>query len=165
LSNTLKCDNGDLMVAPAGRFLIVTGIEKCAQDMAESLLNSWDPEEDQWYNGSELFLIGGDPSSLDAISAEERIRSVVEDAIDRLIDLQEDDNYVDLDEKIEEVRELWVRSLGNSTYGFFLRAITESEENVPLGFSIQLSQQLPSSLEVEDLLNFITTPESNVTYL
>jgi hypothetical protein len=165
LSNTLKCDNGDLMVATAGRFLVVTGIEKCAQDMAESLLNNWDPNELMWYNGSELFLIDADPSSLDAISAEERIRVAVEKAIDRLIDLQEDDNYVDPDEKIEEIRELWVRSLGKSSYGFFLRVVTESEENVPLGFSIELSQQLPSSLETQDLLNFITTPESNVTYL
>ena len=153
------------MMSTGGRFMIVTGIEKCAQDMAEALLNNWDPEGSQWYNGRALFLIDSDPSSLDAISAEERIRVAVENAIERLIDMQEDDNYVDLDEKIEDIRELWVRSLGNSSYGFFLRVVTESEENIPLGFSIELSQQLPSSLEAQDLMNFITTPDSNVTYL
>ena len=165
MSLTLKCDDGDLMVSTGGRFMIVTGIEKCAQDIAESLLNNWDPETSVYYNGSELYLIDSDPVSLDAISAEERIRFAVESSVDRLIDLQDEDSYAEADELIQEIRELWVRNLGKSSYGFFLRVITESEDDVPLNFTINLSQQLPSSLEAQDLLNFITTPESSVTYL
>jgi hypothetical protein len=153
------------MVSTGGRFMVVHGIEKCAQDTAESLLNNWDPEAFVYYNGSDLYLIDGDPQSLDAISAEERIRVSVESAVDRLMSMQDDDAFADEDEIIAEIRELWVRKIGKSSYGFFLRLITESEEDVPLGFSLELSQQLPSSLEAEDLLNFITTPESQVTYL
>lgn len=165
MSYTLKCDDGDLMVDAAGRFFIVQGIEKCAQDVAESLLNNWDPEDITWFNGSEIYLIDADPRALDAISAEERIRLAVEEAIERLIDLQDDDDYADVDEIISEIRELWVRKLGGVSYGFFVKVVTESEDFAPLGFSITLNQQLPSSIDTLDLLNFITTPESNTPYL
>lgn len=157
MSTTIKCDNGDLFVGTSGRFILVDGIEKCAQDIAESLSNNWDEEGDQYYNGSELFLLMRDQSSAIAgIAIEERIRSAVEDAVFRLMDMQEADDYVDEDELIEQIRELWVQRLGvDGSYAFFLRVITMSELELPMNFDITLTQMLPPGVErVEDSLSF-----------
>ena len=165
MSVTLKMIDQDLAVSTGGRFITVRGIEKCAQDIAESLLNDWDHSGIAWWNGSELSLIGPDPVDTTVINVEERIRVAVEDAIERLIDLQEDDDYADEDELIAEMRELWVRSLGSSSYGFYLRAITESTEEIPLQFEINVGQQLPSGIEEEDLLTLLTTPDRTQTFM
>jgi hypothetical protein len=165
MSVTLKCDDGDLLASTGGRFLTVFGLEKCAQDIAESLLNSWDDADYVWWNGSTLYLIGPDPVDTTVMTIEEMIRVAVEDAIERLIDMQEDDTYVDQDEQIADIRELWVRDLGDLSYGFYLRAITTSEDYIPLGFTISLQQQLPTGIEGNDLLTMITAPKYNQTFL
>lgn len=157
MSTTIKCDNGDLIVGTSGRFILVDGIEKCAQDIAESLLNNWDENEDQYYNGSELFLLLRDQNSvLAGIAVEERIRNAVEEAVFRLMDMQEADDYVDEDELIEQIRELWVQRLGvDGSYAFFLRVITMSELELPMNFDLTLNQMLPQGVErVEDSLSF-----------
>jgi len=156
MSVTIMVADGDLAVSVAGRFVYINGIQKCAQDIAESLLNNWDPIEESWYNGSELYAIDEDPSTLTTLTVEERIRSAVDESIERLRDLQDEDDYVDDDELIDEVRELWASKLGNFTYGFYLRVITSSYEEVPMGFTVSLGQQLPPGLDELDLQAFVT---------
>ncbi len=156
MSTTLKCDDGDLLIDNRGQFIPINGMQKAAQDIAESLLNNWDPEDDQWWNGSELFKIERSPSEYAIVGPEEQIRYMVEDAVTRLQDLQEEDAYADDDELIAEIRELWVKPLGDMTYGYYLVAITASEEKVDPAFKIDLNQQLPSSMDAIDLYNLVT---------
>ena len=156
MSITLKCDDGDLLVDNRGQFIPINGMQKCAQDIAESILNNWNSEDNQWWNGSELYQLERDPSMYADVEAEEQIRYMVEDAVMRLQALQEEDGEVDGDELIEEIRELWVKPLGNMTYGYYIVAITASDEKVDPTFTISLSHQLPSSLDSVDMYNFIT---------
>jgi hypothetical protein len=156
MSVTFKCDNGDLILDNRGRFVAIDGIHKCSQDIAEALLNKWDPDVNQWYNGSELYLVDADPASLNIVSAEERIRYAVQDAILRLQSLQEDIDFVNETEKIEELRELWVDRIGDFTYAFRLQVVTESEDYVPLEtFTIDLEHQLPTGLDAVGLSNIV----------
>lgn len=164
MSATLKCDYGDLLVDNRGTFIPIDGLQKCAQDIAESLLNNWDPEDEQWWNGSELYQIERSPSSFGVVGVQDRIRSMVEDAIVRLQDLQEEDGYVDDAELIEEIRELWVKPLGDMTYGYYLVAITASGDKVDPAFTIDLSHQLPTSLDSIDLYNFVTNTNELSTF-
>jgi hypothetical protein len=161
MSITLKCDNGDLIVSTGGTFIFINGLEKCAQDIAESLLNSWDVDLVQYYNGSELYRIAEDPETLTLISAEERIRLAVDDSIDRLIDLQEADDFVDEDEQIDEVRDLLVERVGFMTYAFYLNVVTASEEQVPLDFFIELTQQLPTTFDQDAVLGDLLSQPQN----
>ncbi len=152
MSITIKCDDGDLIVATTGAFVIIGGLHKCAQDVAESILNNFDPDLINWYNGSELYLIGGDPATLHLITAEERIRFAVEDSISRLQDLQHADDLADEDELIEELRTLLVQKVGTMTYGFYLGLVTASDQLVERDFAINLTQQLPNSFDQDEVL-------------
>jgi len=156
MSATIKCDNGDIIAGTNGSFIIVEGIEKCAQDIAESLLNNWEEGDDQYYNGSELFLLMNNQNPASLLTVEERIRAAVEDAIFRLMDMQDADDNVDEDELIETIRELWVQRLGVAgSYAFFLRVITASDLELPMNFDITLNQMLPTGVEnVEQALSF-----------
>ncbi len=164
MSATIMVSNGDLAVTVGGAFVVISGIHKCAQDIAEALLNNWDPEGANTYNGSELYLIQENPSMLSSLTAEERIRSAVDDAVDRLRDSQSDDEYADDDEIIEEIRELWASKLGDFTYGFSLRAITASFAEVPMGFKVRIDQQLPAGVDELDLQSFVTPTQVSEPY-
>ncbi len=149
MSFTLKCDNGDLMVSAAGGYVVISGLEKVAQDIAESLLNNKDPDLETYYNGSELYRIGENTTLLDTIGVEEWVHTMVMESIDRLIDSQDEDAYVDEEESIDTIRELTVEKVGYLSWQFMLRVITESDQNIPMNFDITLSQQLPDSLAEE----------------
>jgi hypothetical protein len=87
------------------------------------------------------------PNIINAIGAEEFIRNSVSDAVSRLQDLQDSDDYADETEKIDHVASLTVSRIGMMTYTFDLRTVTESTEPVVVDdFTISLAQQLPSSL-------------------
>jgi len=157
MSITLKCDDGDLLVSTGGSFILVNGLQKCAQDVAESLLNNWDIEGPNPFNGSELYLIAEDPTSLNIVSVEERVRSAVEDSIMRLQDLQEADDWAEEEEIINEIRSISVRRVGLMSYGFYLNLVTMSEDYIPQDFFINLGQQLPKSLDQGQLINEFMT--------
>jgi len=140
--------NGDLYVDAAGRYLAIEGEEKCAQDIAESLLNNRDPEFPEWFPGSELYRItNGEATKLVAfISPEELIRTFVEDAVDRLIEMQDIDAYVDDAEAISEIRLLRVDKIGSLSYVFYLIVVTDTDDPIRVGFEIDLNQQLPAAI-------------------
>ena len=148
MSVTLKMANGDLYVDAAGRYIAIEGIEKCAQDIAESLLNNRDPDFPEWFNGSELYRLtnGEYLRTMSYMQPEELIHTYVEEAVDRLVELQDFDAYVDEDESIVEIALLDVRSIGNLTYAFFLVCLTDSQEPVRVGFTIDLKQQIPAAI-------------------
>jgi hypothetical protein len=165
MSVTFKCDNGDLILDTSGRFAVVSGLEKCSQDIAEALLNVWDPNGNNDYNGSELALIQGETAGLSTMRIEEQIRYAVQSAVERLMDAQSNDLYIDEDEQIEDIRELQVRKLGLFTYGFYLYCITLSEQDVPLAFSITLGQQLPASIDLVSLQSELMQSEPAVNMI
>lgn len=147
MSYTIKCDDGDMIMESTGRYRAVFGREKCAQDIAESLLNNYDEQFTMYYNGSTLYKVDQHPNLIGAIGAEEFIRTSVSDSIARLQDAQDNDDYVSEDEKIDHIAHLTVTQIGMMSYTFDLRAITESTEQVVVDdFTISLAQQLPSSL-------------------
>lgn len=146
MSYTLKCDDGDLMLTTVGGYAVISGLEKVAQDIAESLLNNSDPDLEMYYNGSELYRIGEQPAMLHTIGVEEWIHTAVMESLDRLIDSQDEDSFVDEEESIDEIKELTVEQVGTLSWRFMLRVLTESDQNVPMNFDITLSQQLPDSL-------------------
>jgi len=148
MSITLKMVDGDLYVDSAGRYLAIEGIEKCAQDLAETLLNNRDPEFPPWFPGSELYrLTNGDYVKLFShITPMELIHTFVEDAVYRLMELQDIDPEVDDDEAIVDILLLEVRPFGNLTWVFWLVVQVDTEEPVKMGFSVDLRQQLPSAI-------------------
>jgi len=155
MSYTLKCDDGDLVQNAAGQYTSVAGLEKVSQDVAESLLNNYDPDNTTYYNGSELYKVGDQTTILSTIGVEEWVHSIVMESMDRLQDLQDDDNYVDEAESIESIQELTVNKIGYFSWKFMLRILTESEDNIPMDFTISLSQQLPDYLK-EEFGKFVT---------
>lgn len=148
MSITLKMVDGDLYVDAAGRYLAIEGMEKCAQDLAESLLNNRDPEYPPWYPGSELYrLTNGEYLQLMThITPRELIHTYVEEAVDRLIELQDIDAEVDDDEAIVDILLLDVRPIGHLTWAFFLTVQVDTLEPVKLGFTVDLRQQLPAAV-------------------
>jgi len=149
MSYTLKCDDGDLIVNAAGGYSVIFGLEKVAQDIAESLLNNTDPDAETYYNGSELYQIGDQTTILSTIGVEEWVHTMVMESMERLMDNQDEDDYIDEEESIDTIRELTVEKVGFLSWRFMLRVITESAQNVPMNFDIALSQQLPDSLADE----------------
>lgn len=148
MSYTLKVQDGDLVTDTANKYVVISKLEKCAQDIMESLLNNWDEDSDQYYNGSTLYIVEQHPTRFDVIGAEEFIRSAVEDSIERLQNSQDEDDFVDEEEKIEEVAELtvWRDDDAKTSWNFFLRVLTESENFVPMSFEVTAEQQLPSGV-------------------
>jgi len=148
MSFTIKCDDGDLVTDTANKYVVIDKLEKCAQDLAESLLNSWDPEFEQYYNGSELYKIDENPTMFDDIGAEEFIRNAIEESVARLQDLQDADEFVDPEEAIDDIATLKVAKVpdSKSTWYFYLKVLTESEDFVEQDFDISLEQQLPASV-------------------
>ncbi len=147
MSYTIKCDDGDLVTNSSNSYVVIGNVEKCAQDTAESLLNNWDSDLELYYNGSELYLIDDAPAQFATLGMDTFIQSTVEDAVNRLIDLQDEDDYVDEAEKIYEIRDLTVEPIGNLSWYFFLYLVTESDEYVPQSFTINLAQRIPPGLD------------------
>jgi hypothetical protein len=143
MSITWKCD-GDLLLDGAGRLVECQGIEKAAQDMLESFLNNRDPTAPDWYNGSEFYRIDKLVAAASGMGVDVTIEQFARDAIQRLMELQENDPYVDSDELIAEIQILRALAMGNLTWAFFAKCITESLEPATVGFDVTTSQRTPN---------------------
>lgn len=146
MSITLKMADGDLVVDSAGRHINIEGAEKLAQDVAEAQLNNFDPEFPTYFNGSELYRIQGEPVPMNDIWIQERIRTFVQESIDRLIAQQDEDPYTDDEERIDFVQRIDVFHLGSLTYAYYLIVVNDSQDAIPTGFQVSLLNQLPGSL-------------------
>lgn len=145
MSTTLKMADGDLATDSGGRYLNVEGPEKAAQDLAEVLMNNYDPEFPPYWIGSTLFEIAANPSEFNAFNAEISIRASVEDAVARLQDLQDIDPFVEDEELITDIHRLEVIQIGDKTYAFFLEVRVDSDDLLQLEFDVPLGQVLPPS--------------------
>lgn len=148
MSTTLKMAAGDLVLLSTGQFQSVSGIEKATQDVGETLLNNYDPLDPPYHpTGSEFYMIDQNVYAYNAMGIENMIHAMADSALQRLMDEQADDPYVDDDELITEIRSINVWSIGDLSYAFYAACVTDSDENVNLGFDIDLSQQLPAAIE------------------
>lgn len=163
MSTTLKMVDGDLAVDSGGRHLSISGAEKVSQDIAESLLNNYDPEFPSYFNGSTLFAINEDPTANNDLGIQQAIHTAVEESISRLQGLQDLDPYVDDAERIDDILDLDVRKHGSTTWSFFLLTQVDTEEQIPTNFTVSLLNQLPSSLRDQifaDKLSTASLPKS-----
>lgn len=145
MSITLKMVDKDLAIDSGGRHINVRGVEKAAQDLAESLMNNYNPEFPTHYIGSTLYEIQGNPIEYNLGNAEIAIRSAVEDAVARLQDLQDEDPYIDDDERITDIARLEVIRIGETTYAYFLECRVDTDELLLLEFDVPLGTNLPPS--------------------
>jgi hypothetical protein len=151
MSITLKMMDGDLFFDRAGQAVTVEGLEKASQDMAESLINNYDSEDSPHYNGSEFYkMIGEAAQEQGDLGISSRIERYATESIERLMDLQQVDPYVDDDELIEEIRTIYTEKEGPMSWMFIALCITSSEDVAPVGFVISLDQQLPGTITSED---------------
>lgn len=166
MSVTLMLEYGDWVLRPDGVFDIVTGYRKGVQDIAESLQNNYDPEDPSWFNGSTLYEIDKNPMIVaeQGLGAEVLIRTSVEDSILRLMDLQNEDNYVEDDELITEIRNLMVRRIGASSFFFQLVCINNSDQEITERFKLKLLPRLPSGLD-ESLTGGLELNRDKKTFL
>lgn len=111
-----------------------------AQDVGESLQNNYDPDDPSWFNGSELYSIEANPSLVAAsgLGAEALIYNIVEEAIFRLMELQDEDDYVDEAEHVTEIQTLQIQKIGDMSYFFYLVLLNDSDEPVREEFIIRL---------------------------
>lgn len=149
MSVTLKLEYGDWVLRPDGVFDTVSGYHKGVQDLGESLQNNYDPDDPSWFNGSTLYQIDQNPMIVaeQGLGAEVLIRTAVEDATLRLMDLQNEDNYCEPEERITEIRQLVVRRVGASSFFFRLHCINDSDQEIVERFKLKLLPQLPSGLD------------------
>jgi len=151
MSITLKMVDGDLATDIAGRHINIQDEEKLAQDTAESLLNNFDPDFPTYFNGSQLYRIQQDPIPNNIVLVQERIRTYVQEAVERLIDMQDLDPYATDEERIDTIDRIDVQQVGQLSYSFFLLLINQSDEPVPTAFEVSLLSDLPAGVGVDAL--------------
>ena len=144
--------HGDYVVDDAGRTLTVSGVDKCAQDVLETLTNEYDTLDPPWYQtGSEFHMINDPDYAYQSIEPNVMIKSMAQDAIDRLRSAQENDPYVDDEELIDHVVRMIVNQVGPLSYAFFAQIVTASEEQVKASFDLDYGSDLTDAVEMSGL--------------
>lgn len=152
MSITLKMAAGDLVLTPAGRFQSISGLEKCAQDIGEAYLNNYAPADPPWHpTGSEFYEIDENTYAYNTIGIKAIIERMAYDALERLMEMQQEDPEVDDAELIDEITSVQVWQIGALSWAFHSVCVTDSYENVETGFDIDLSHQMPASIETAGL--------------
>lgn len=143
---------GDLVKASTGRLEEVAGLEKCNQDTAETYLINFDPFDPPWHpTGSEFYLIDGNVFAYNQSGISSMIDQMADSALRRLMDAQQEDPEVDDEEFIEDIVGIHVWQIGDLSWAFYSLCQTDSDEDVEVGFDIDLSQQLPASIDAVGL--------------
>lgn len=146
MSVTMKMANGDLVLDSAGRVVVIDGLEKAAQDMAESYLNNYDPEDPPYHNGCELYKLDDQTTTLDSFGIPSVIEAMIHDATVRLMDLQAQDPTITDEELIAEILFIRVWQVGLLSWAFYARCQTNSNEKANVSFTIDLLNQLPDGV-------------------
>lgn len=128
MSKTLRVVNGQLDIsASTGQLITLSGERKCAQDMANCMLQEFLAEQQY---GSYLKAV---VENRIPFATEMLIRFYVADAINRLSALQEADPEITEDEKINQIAELLTTPDDAGTVGFYVRVTTQSGTNAEAG--------------------------------
>lgn len=142
----------------AGRFSYIgaqdpdsSGREKCSQDVANTLLQVYNPLI-PW--GSFLSQLDKTGSVLGTTEHHKlRIHTEVSDAIQRLMALQEADENITEDEKIARFSVIVEESSRKLTYNYYLSVHTEAGDT-PLtkAFEVELKHRKDPNLDLDELL-------------
>jgi hypothetical protein len=138
MSTTLHIVDGQIDIDPStGQINEVTGNRKCGQDLGESLLQDYDPTTDY---GSYLRAVTTTPIPF---SGDLFIRFYIDDAIQRLIAKQQEDQYLTAAEQITDITELQTSDDGAGTTVFFVSVSTADGGSSEVGAiqATQLNQQ------------------------
>jgi hypothetical protein len=123
MSTTLLVQDGHIVFASAsGLLATVQGNRKCAQDLAESLLQDYDAEQNY---GS--FLKDILSNQMPGGAQELLVRHYVAEAVKLLEQKQQDDPEVTPDEKIERIEELVTATDDTGLAGFYVRVSTQDD--------------------------------------
>ena len=149
MSSTPYILNGDLYIsADSGRIYLVDGVDKCSQDVAEIL---YTPYSTVTGYGSDLIDVVNYPVMAKG-AMQNFIKLKISEAIDRLKNMQREDPFSTIDERILNVRNLQLKYAGNSTYLFYLQLDVEDPtadvENI-----LAIKMLHNSQVDVVDLLN------------
>jgi len=121
MSTTLQVSDGHIVISPAtGVLVTVTGNRKCAQDMAECLLQEYSPTQNY---GSYLKKIIKNQNPIPGAS-ELLVRYYVSEAVKLLDAAQLADPAMTADEKIDQIIGLDTASDDTGTVGFFVNVST-----------------------------------------
>jgi len=146
VSYTLRVSNGDWAIDSRGNAVSITGREKVAQDLANVLLQDLN-SDGTW--GSELGKIEKG-AIVDTVNAHKAlVQTLVTDAIERLILIQEQEDDISAEEKIATFS-VTVERLPHQTlsYAFFLSVQTEAtDEPITKPFVIELEHVRDPNLE------------------
>ncbi|KKN52883.1 hypothetical protein LCGC14_0607890 [marine sediment metagenome] len=148
MSVTIKMAGGDFVKASTGRLVEASGLEKAAQDIAETYLTNYDPFDPPWHpTGSEFYLIDGNVFAYNKAGISTMVHQMADSSLRRLMDAQQDDPEVDDEEYIADITSINVWQIGDLSWAFYSVCQTDSDEEVETGFDIDLSQQLPAGIE------------------
>ena len=139
---------GDMVVESSGRFVTATELQKADQDIKETFQNNFDPFDPPWYpTGSEFFKLDTEPLPTNDLAIESRIHNMAFDSLNRLIDAQQDDSSVDDAELIAEVESIDVWKIGDMSWAFYSKCVTDSDEFVETNFEYEFeSDGLPAGV-------------------
>jgi hypothetical protein len=121
MSYTLQVSDGMVVLDPAtGSLKTVTGNRKCSQDMAEVLLQTYDPNQDY---GSYLNAV---IQNKIPYTSQLLIRNYVAAAVDLLMQKQLQDPFITADEQIDSITNLVTADDNEGTVGFYVSVSTLS---------------------------------------
>ena len=136
MSSTLKWSNGDIDIsAVTGQPTVITGVEKCAQDVAEVMMldrkqtNASSAAFPRAY-GNKLASIET-PVFFSGLIGKPLVSRKIQEAIQTLIDAQNNDPNITPDEHIINISRLLVESLNVTDYIYFVEVTVESGSPVP----------------------------------
>lgn len=137
MSKTLKVSNGDLYFSPnTGKSESIEGYEKLSQEVAESLLNEFDPDINF---GNELINQTTLATSLAMATAE--VTRFVSEALDRLQTLQSNQRNLSYDEEMAGVDDLVVIPSTDGNVAFYVSIIMTSGDSIEK--LMQVGQSIP----------------------
>jgi len=161
MATTLMKRDGDIVTQSSnGRQVMITGIHKLSQDVADCLMTEYDPERGYGSEIADLDQINSRKSGPMGLVNRGRIKSMVRDAIERLQQLQNTrvDQLTGF-EAIQSIGTIRVIQFSRTGYIFFVDVTPhDGPDVIPTSFFIQLRHQflpgakpnLPGSIVTDD---------------
>jgi hypothetical protein len=129
--------DGDILLEDTGRTALVAGIEKCAQDLAETLMMGFSPE---LQNGNDLLAVDF-PVATSRAAQTPVVSLKLSEAVTRLQDLQTKTAYTTADEAIDHIEAIKVYAGDQLNVIAYVSVITKSNEPVEKLYDISLKHQ------------------------
>lgn len=149
MSTTIRMADGDLFINSAGRAETISGADKASQDTAESLLTPLDGLRDF---GSELADLNV-PEPVRVFAGRAIISKKVDEAIQRLIRLQNSDTQSTADERIEKINRIIVNQINGTDFVFWVSLLLEDQTVLSdqlLGVSLRHQEAARFSEAIEE---------------